>query len=359
MGARRRPPRLRGRLHRHRHLFERVSSFENVLAAARAALRGKRRGRAGAAFFADLEHEVAALHRELRDGSYRHGPYHYFEIHDPKTRSVAAADFRDRVVHHAIVRVLEPLFETRLIEDTYACRRGKGTHSALRRAAAFARWHAWALECDVSRYFPSIDQAVLLAQVERVVADERLLALLRHILESHTDAETTEWIGDGLFDIRVRRRGIPIGNLTSQFLANVHLSPLDHFVKHGLRVRGYLRYMDDFVLFGDDAAVLRAQGRAVKAQLAALGLRMHPDKYRLRPTATGVDFVGFVAFRDGRIRLRRRSVRRFERRYRRQRHLVERGHGDPAALTNSVQAWVAHARHAKSQELRHAVLYSH
>ncbi len=243
------------------------------------------------------------------------------------------------------MRVLEPLFETRLIEDSYACRRGKGTHAALRRAAAFARRHAWALECDVSRYFPSIDQ--------------RLLALLRHILASHADAETTEWIGDGLFDIRVRRRGIPIGNLTSQFLGNVYLSPLDHFVKHGLRVRGYLRYMDDFVLFGDDPAGLRAQGRAVKAQLAAICLRTHPGNCRLRPTALGVDFVGVVAFRDGRIRLRRRSIRRFERRYRRQRHLVERGYGDPAALTNRVQAWVAHVQHAKSQEPRHAVLWKH
>lgn len=346
-------------MRRHKDLFERVSSFENVLAAARAALRGKRARTAGAGFFADLEPEVVALHRELREGSYRHGPYHYFQVHDPKTRTVAAAPFRDRVVHHAIVRVLEPLFEGHLIEDTYACRKGKGTHAAMRRAAGFARRYAFALECDVARFFPSIDHDVLLAQVERVVADPRLLALIRHIVESHADGEETEWIGAGLFDVRLRRRGIPIGNLTSQFLANVYLSPLDHFVKHGLRARGYLRYMDDFLLFGDDRAALRAQGRTLKDQLAALRLRMHPDKYRLRPTALGVDFVGFVAFRDGRIRVRRASVRRFERRYRRQRFLVERGRGEAAALTESVRSWVAHARHAKSQELRRAVLWQH
>lgn len=167
------------------------------------------------------------------------------------------------------------------------------------------------------------------------------------------------WTGEGLFDVEARRRGIPIGNLTSQFLANVHLSPLDHFVKHRLRVRGYVRYMDDFLLFGDDQALLRAQGRAVKDRLAALRLRMHPDKYRLRPTRQGVDFVGFVVFHDGRIRVRRASVRRFERRYRRQRFLVERKLADPAMLGASVQAWVAHARHAQSGGLRHAVLARH
>ncbi len=129
--------------------------------------------------FADLEHEVVALHRELSEGSYRHGPYHYFQVRDPKTRTVAAAPFRDRVVHHAIVRVIEPLFERRFIEDSYACRRGKGNHAAMRRAAAFARRFEYALECDVSRFFASIDHELLLAQLERVIDDARLLALLR------------------------------------------------------------------------------------------------------------------------------------------------------------------------------------
>lgn len=343
-------------MRRHKQLYDRVASFENLLAAAREALRGKRGRAPGAVFFAALEHQVAALHRELRDGSYGHGPYHYFQVHDPKTRTVAAAEFRDRVVHHAIVRVIEPLFEGRLIEDTYACRKGRGNHAAMRRAAGFARKFAYALQCDVSRYFASIDHEILLAQVARVVGDPRLLALVRHIVESHADGETTEWVGEGLFDVRVRRRGIPIGNLTSQFLANVYLSPLDHFAKHGLRLPGYARYLDDFLLFDDDRARLRAHGRAVKEKLAELRLAMHPDKYRLVPSRCGVDFVGYVVFADGRVRVRRASVRRFERRYRRRRWEVERHGADAEALTASVQAWVAHARHAKSQDLRRAVL---
>jgi len=343
-------------MHRHKHLYGRVVCFENLLAAAHEALRGKRGRAPGAAFFAVLEAEVATLHRELQEGRYRHGPYHYFQIFDPKTRTVAAAAFRDRVVHHAIVRILEPLFEGRFIEDTYACRKGRGNHAAMRRAACFARRFEYALKCDVSRYFPSIDHEILLGQVARVVGDAQLLALIRHIVESHADGETTEWTGEGLFDVRVRRRGLPIGNLTSQFLANVYLSPLDHFAKHTLRIPGYLRYLDDFLLFGSDRARLRAQGRAVQAKLGELRLRMHPDKYRLCPTRSGVDFVGFVVFSDGRIRVRRASVRRFERRYRRRCWDVEHFGADAGALTQSVQSWVAHARHAKSLDLRRAVL---
>lgn len=349
-------PRL---MHRHKQLYDRVASFDNVLAAAREALRGKRGRAPGATFFSNLEHEVAALHRELRDGSYRPGPYHYFQIHDPKTRTVAAADFRDRVVHHAIVRVLEPLFEGRFIEDTYACRKRRGNHAAMRRAAAFARRSAFVLKCDVSSFFPSIDHEILMTQVARVVGDRRLLALLRQIITSHADGESVEWLGDGLFDIRVHRFGLPIGNLTSQFLSNVYLSPLDHFVKHELRIKGYVRYMDDFLLFDDDRSRLRARGRAVIEKLGELRLKMHPDKYRLRPTRIGVDFVGFVVFADGRIHVRRASVRRFERRYRRQRWQVEHQDADVDALMTSVRSWIAHVQHARSLNLRRAVLGRH
>ena len=333
-----------------------MASFENVLAAAREALRGKRGRMPGAAFLGELEHEVVSLHHELRSGRYRPGPYHYFEIHEPKLRVVACAPFRDRVVHHAIVRVLEPLFEPRFIEDSYACRKARGVHAAMRRAAGFARGFAFALECDVRRYFASIDHEIVLEQLARVVADERLLSLLHEVVSSHADGEAPDWRGPDLFDGHFRRHGLPIGNLTSQFLANVYLSPLDHFVKHALRARGYVRYMDDFLLFADDRATLRSWKTAVTAKLAELRLTMHPDKVRLRPTPLGVDFVGFVVFRDGRVRVRRASVRRFERRYRRRRWEVERNGADAAALTESVRSWVAHVSHARSRELRRAVL---
>jgi RNA-directed DNA polymerase len=344
-------------MHRHRNLFDRVASFENLYAASSAALRGKRSRKPGAAFFGDMEKELVALHEELCAGTYRHGGYSYFTIYEPKQRLVAAAAFRDRVVHHAIVRVIEPLFETRFIEDSFACRKGKGTHAAMRRAAQFARRFPYALKCDVRKYFPSIDQEILLGLLRRVVGDERLLQVVGGILDSHHDGIRQEWPpGGDLFDVRKCKRGLPIGNLTSQFFANVYLNPLDHFVKHELRVKGYVRYMDDFLLFGEDRAVLKDYGRRIREKLAELRLELHPDKYRLMPTRCGVDFAGFVVFADGRIRVRSSSVRRFQRRYRNMLWGVRNGRREASEVTESVRAWVAHAAHAHSYGLRRSVL---
>lgn len=146
------------------------------------------------------------------------------------------------------------------------------------------------------------------------------------------------------------------GNLTSQFFANVYLNPLDHFVKHTLRVKGYVRYLDDFLLFGPDSAMLRRQGAAIRDKLAELRLEMHPDKYRLIPTRCGVDFAGYVVFADGRVRVRSSSVRRFDQRYKRLLWEVGRRRQSAAKATESVCAWVAHARHAQSFGLRRSVL---
>lgn len=340
---------------RHKHLFDEVCSWENVLAASRAALRGKRRGHAAARFFAEQEKEVVALVEELRGGTYRHGAYHYFTIHEPKERLVAAAPFRDRVVHHAVVRVLEPIFEGRFIEDSFACRRGKGTHAAMRRAAEFAQRFPWALKCDVQRYFPSIDHGLLLGLLRRVVGDARLLGLIEEIVGSHRDAVEQTW-GADLLEVTLRPRGLPIGNLTSQFFANIYLNQLDHFVKHTLRVRGYVRYVDDFILFGHNRAELRAWGAEVRAYLAGLHLRIHPDKCRLGPTRFGVDFAGFVVFADGRRRVRAANVRRFRRRLRRMLWEARTGQRPVREIGVRVRAWVAHAAHAQSWRLRRAVL---
>jgi len=173
----------------------------------------------------------------------------------------------------------------------------------MRRAADFARRWPYTLKCDVRKYFPSIDHGVLMGLLGRVIGDRKLLDLIRHILDTHQDGSRQEWPpGGDLFDVRLLKRGLPIGNLTSQFFANVYLNPLDHFVKHELRVKGYVRYMDDFILFGNDRGMLRDQGRRVKDKLAELRLEMHPDKYRLLRTRCGVDFAGYVVFAGGRGR---------------------------------------------------------
>lgn len=343
---------------RHKQLWERICAFDNITDAAREAMLGKRGTVAGARFFADWEREVVRLERELREGSYRPGAYHYFQITDPKLRIVAAAPFRDRVVHHALVRVIEPLFEPRFIEDSYACRQGKGTHAGMRRALEFAKRFPWAIKCDIRRYFPSIDHRILRGQIGRVIGDPDALRLIDLILASHVERTETRWPeGGDLFDAEACAVGLPIGNLTSQFFANIYLDGFDHFVKQSLRAKGYVRYVDDFLIFGGSRTEVRARGEAAREYLQELRLEIHPDKYRSVRCADGVDFCGFVARADGRVKLRESGVRRFKRRYRKLRREAKRGRVPMADVTRSVRAWVAHAEHAQSWRLRAAVLW--
>lgn len=335
----------------HRHLWEQVVSPENLMAAATDAMRGKRCRSSASLFFARWETEVWRLHDELRCGEYRPGAYTYFKIYEPKERVVAAAPFRDRVVHHALVRVLQPIFEPRFIEDSYACRPGKGTHAGMRRAAEFARRFPCAMKCDIRRYFPSIDHEILLERIARVIGDPGVLGLVRTILSSHRDSMRQAY-GDSLFDVREAGCGLPIGNLTSQFFANIHLDGFDHFVKQTLRVKGYVRYVDDFLLFGPDRPTVRTLGEAAREYLQQIRLEIHPDKYRLCHTAQGVDFCGFVVRSDGRIRIRRASVRRFQQKFRHRKWQWRRGECIAADVRATVQSWIGHAAHAQSWRLR-------
>jgi hypothetical protein len=339
----------------HKNLWPQVVSAENLLMAAKEAMRGKCARPPAARFFARWETEAMCLREELLDGSYRPGRYTYFKIHEPKERMVAAAPFRDRVVHHALVRVLQSLFEPRFIEDSFACRPGKGTHAGMRRAAEFAARFPVALKCDIRRYFPSIDHEVLLGRIRRVVADPAVYGLIEAILASHRETSRRIY-GASLFDASDVGIGLPIGNLTSQFFANIHLDGFDHFVKQQLRVKGYLRYVDDFLLFGPDRATVRAWGEAARCHLAGLRLEIHPDKYRLCATSSGVDFCGFVVRADGRIRVRRASARRFQRKFRHRKWQWRRGECGAADVRATVKAWVAHVSHAQSWRLRAAVL---
>jgi len=176
--------------------------------------------------------------------------------------------------------------------------------------------------------------------------------VIEEVLGSHRDDIEQEWAGEDLLSVTLRPRGLPIGNLTSQFFANIYLNELDQYVKHTLRVRGYVRYVDDFILFGDDRARLRECGSAVREKLAELRLRINPDKYRLLPTRLGVDFVGFVSFSDGRRKVRAANVRAFKLRLRRQLWRARRGRAPLAKVGESVRSWVAHAAHAQSWRLR-------
>lgn len=277
------------------HLWEEITSFANLWHAAREARRSKRFRDYALAFHGDEERELLRLRDELRSRTYRPGPYRTFTILDPKKRLISAAPYRDRVVHHALVRVLEPIFERSFISDSYACRQGKGNHAAMLRAHRFLRASQYALKCDIRKFFPSTDHEILKREIARKIKCEGALWLVRAILDGSNAQEPVidYFEGDDLFTPFERRRGLPIGNLTSQFFGNIYLSGFDHFVKERLGCRRYVRYVDDWLVFDDSKDRLRDVRMRMAEHLEALRLRLHPDKTVIAPARHGVNFLGF------------------------------------------------------------------
>jgi retron-type reverse transcriptase len=344
----------------YKQLYSQIIEFDALYAAFRRARRGGKRGKAEvAAFEYHLEEELWQLHEELATFTYQPGAYRNFYIIERKKRKISAAPFRDRVVHHALCAVIQPIFEARMIADSYACRVGKGTHRAADRAQDFARADRYVLKCDIQQFFPSIDHAILKRLLARPIADPATLGLIERIIDSGAgllDSETTaQWFpGDTLFDA-LRPKGLPIGNLTSQFWANVYLNALDQFVKRELHCRHYVRYADDFLLFHENKAQLHAWKADVVDYLATLRLRLHERKAVISPTRDGVDFVGYRIFPDHR-RLRKDNVHAFARRLRGLREAWKAGDLPLQRVTRSVQAWTAHAAHANTYHLRERLL---
>lgn len=337
-------------------LWPRLVSFENLHAAAVEALRGKRSRVCAGRFFRDLEGNLLGLQRELRARGYRPGAYRTFWIQDPKPRRISAAPFRDRVVHHALVRVIEPLFERRFIHHSYACRCGKGTHRALAQFVRWARSARCVLMLDVRKFFPSIDHSVLKARIRYTVKDPDVLWLCDRIIDgSNAQEPIAGWFpGDDLFAPFTRRRGIPIGNLTSQFLANVYLDPLDHYVTDELRCGRYLRYVDDFCCFADDKGELRALRARVSDVLAGLRLRLNEGKSRVRQVSERITFLGFVVGGSD-LRLAAGAVRRQRHRLRGLRRRYASGALELDVVAASLRAWHAHAAFGTTAGLRQAV----
>jgi len=299
------------------------------------------------------------LQEELAQQTYRPGPYRSFYIHEPKRRLISAAPFRDRVVHHALCNIIEPLFERRFIHDSYANRVGKGTHRALDRCQQFARRYRYALQMDVVQFFPSVDHALLHRALAGIIGDPQVLWLCDVILASGQGVQAEEYSmvyfpGDDFLAAQ-RPRGLPIGNLTSQFWANVYLDSLDQFVKRELRCRAYLRYVDDLILFAQDKQTLWAWRAEVIRFLAGLRLTVHEERAQPRPVTEGLPFLGFSVFPTHR-RLKARKAISFRRRFKRQLADVAAGRMTLDALHASVRGWVNHARYGDTWGLRRAVL---
>jgi len=341
---------------RYGNLWQDLIDFDNLLCAARQAQQGKRYRPNVLAFNSNLDVELLRLQRELRDKTYRPGKYRTFRIDDPKSRLISAAPFRDRVVHHALCNVIMVPLERTLIADTYANRTGYGTHRALKRFVGFARSSRYVLQCDVRQYFPSIDHTILKTLLRRKIKCPDTLWLIDTIIDGSNSqgGDAVYFPGDRLLTPAERRRGLPIGNLTSQFFANLYLSGFDHFVKEQLKVRKYLRYVDDFALFSDDHGFLAAARPQLEAYLATLRLVMHPIKSQLFETRLGANFVGFRVLGD-RIRVRASSLRRARRRCRGLQHDFHSGELTLPDLAQRLQCWEAHLQHGDTQRLRRRI----
>ena len=334
-------------------LWGALTSFENLHLAAAKAARGKRRRANVARFNHRLESSLFRLQTELMERSYRPGEYHSFRIRDPKPRLISAAPYRDRVVHHALCNVLEPVFERSFVHESYACRRGKGSHAALERFAMHARRYPYVLLCDVRRFFPSMDHQVLKALIARKLKDPDVQWLVDLIIDGSNDQDRViDWFpGDDLLAPLEHRRGLPIGNQTSQFFSNVYLDPLDHFVKERLRVKGYCRYCDDFALFSDDKRMLAEHREACREFLAGLRLKLHPRKAEIWRVIDGPRFLGFRNSATHR-QLVRENVVRMSRRMAQLQARYASGDAQLDEVTHAIASWLGHAQHASTWRLR-------
>ncbi|MCP5090899.1 MAG: RNA-dependent DNA polymerase [Gammaproteobacteria bacterium] len=338
---------------RYGGLWEPLTDFSNLYRAAHQAARGKRRRPNVLRFMFHLERQLLALQQELLAGTYVPGAYHEFHIQEPKPRLISAAPFRDRVVHHILCNQIEPIFERSFIHDSYACRVGKGTHAALDRFTEFAQRYPFVLKCDVSRFFPSIDHVILKNLVARKIKDPRVLWLVALIIDHSNPQEPVSHIfpGDDLLTPLEHSIGLPIGNQTSQFFANLYLDPLDHFVKEKLGVPGYCRYCDDFVIFSRDKAFLAEARERCRRFLEGLRLQLHPRKSVIYRVDDGPRFLGFRMF-SGHRRLARENVARMRRRLHQLQREFAQGRLEYEDVQQRIQSWIGHARHGDTWKLR-------
>ena len=343
----------------YKHLYKQVHDFENIYLAYRKARKGKR-GRMQPAMFERVqEDEMLALQAELQNKTYNPGEYHSFFIHDPKKRLISAAPFRDRVIHHALCNVIEPIWEKRFIDDSYANRVNKGTHRALDRTQEFSRTYKYFLQCDVKQFFPSIDHQILMNEFSRLIKDKDTLWLCENILKSGEGVLVKEYNmvyfeGDDLFATN-RPRGLPIGNLTSQFWANVYMNEFDHFVKREMKCTAYIRYVDDFVLFSNDKNQLANWRNQIIEKMKTLRLTLHEECAQIFPTSTGIPFLGFRVYPNHRLLKTRKAIyfrRKLDRlsvSYRNKRILFEK-------INQTIQSWVNYVRYGDTWGLRRSIL---
>lgn len=290
---------------RFTHTYDNIISVENLLQAWQKFLRGKKHKKDIILFQAKLMDNILSLHQDLKNKTYIHGGYHAFNISDPKPRNIHKASVRDRLLHHAIYRILYPYFDKKFIHDSYSCRLGKGTHRAMDRLRDFylkvsknKTKTCYVLKCDIRKFFANIDHKILKEILEKNIKDKNILWLLGQVIDSFSANPIGKTYGvNSIYAMAEMKKGLPLGNLTSQLLVNIYMNEFDQFMKRELKVKYYIRYADDFVMLSKNKNDLLSTLQYTEVLLREkLKLELHPDKVCIKTIASGLDFLGWVHF---------------------------------------------------------------
>lgn len=342
----------------HIGLFDRIISKTNLLRSWQEFKIDKRNKVDAQIFEHNLAENLFALHFDLKNKTYRHGSYSSFYIHDPKLRHIHKACVRDRVLHHAVMKQIEPYFERTFIFDSYSSRIDKGTHRAVLRLREFA-WQlsrnntktVWILKCDIRKFFDSIDHQILLQLIKKEISDQYTLDLISEIIDSFP-ARLNLGKSESKRIQTSDNRGTPLGNLTSQLFSNIYLNSLDQFIKRILKERYYLRYADDFVILSCDPDHLKTLIPKLRSFLdATLKLELHPTKIIIRKWSQGIDFLGYIVF-PYHIILRTKTKKRMMRNIRQNFQMVQEGLLSKEKFRQSLQSYLRILKHCRSNNIK-------
>ncbi|MFN8348833.1 MAG: reverse transcriptase domain-containing protein [Spirosomataceae bacterium] len=321
------------------YLLESAADMDNLRLAYRKAQRGKSGKAEVLAFAQDLDKHLLSLREQILSEQVSVGNYRYFKVYDPKERQICAAAFSERVLHHALMNVCHPHFERIQIYDSYASRIGKGTYKGIERAQQMIKRYEWYLKLDFRKYFDSISHSILKSQLARLFKDQRLLRILYQIIDTYQTAPG---------------RGVPIGNLTSQYFANHYLAVADHYAKEVLHVPAYTRYMDDMVLWHNDKAELLEIGKRFD-DFTTSTLRLELKPVCLNGSSKGLPFLGYLVF-PGRIHLAQRSRSRFTQKLKKYQSLYDQQQWDDKTFQNHLMPLLAFTEKADAVAFRRQVL---
>ena len=341
-------------LHTYKNLWQQLCSFDNLLAAYQQAVKNKSCNPHVIEFEQHWLFHLCTLLRELKNQTYTPKPLRTFVLRDPKTRVICVSHFRDRIIHHALINVLKPLFEPRFIYDSYASRKGKGTHVALKRFDVFVRkvtkngkpsknayyfnqFSGFALKADIQHYFQTVDHQVLLELIQKTVKDSQVIWLVKKILNNYHSIAP--------------EKGMPLGNWTSQFFANIYLNELDQYVKHTLKAKYYIRYVDDFVILHHSYRKLQQYELLIKEFLGTLKLQLHPHKCKIIPLSRGVSFLGFRVFYTHKL-VRSRNLRKIKKRIAQKIEEYKSGSCSAQDVFELLHSWNSYAMHGNTYHLR-------